>query len=104
MHPAARRLDYRFDLDRLDFLDPLDFREPVCLFERGSFLTLMPSCRASESPIATACLRLFAFPLPRFIFRISCRTYSPAWVEAALPCRFLVAARLLAFVVGMWEQ
>jgi hypothetical protein len=87
----------------LDFRELLDFREVVWRFERGSFLTLTPSCRASESPMAMACLRLFAFPLPRFIFRISCRTYSPAWVEAALPCRFLVAARLLAFVVGMLE-
>src|SRR5688572_23936722 len=101
----AGRLDYRFDLDLVDFrvlVCPRAFPR-VCLLERGSFLTLTPSCRASESPMAIACLRLLAFPLPRFIFRISCRTYSPAWVEAALPCRFLFAARLLAFVVGISE-
>ena len=76
---------YRRDFERLDFLDRLDLREDVWRFERGSFFTLIPSWRASESPIAIACLRLLAVPLPRFILRISWRTNSPAWVDAALP-------------------
>jgi hypothetical protein len=63
---------------REDHLDELFFDE--------DFLgTFAPSLRASERPIAMACLRLVTFlplrPLfsvPRFISCISSRTFSPA--------------------------
>lgn len=44
-----------------------------------------PSRRASESPMAMACFRLFARPLPLFSFFTSSRTNSPACVEADFP-------------------
>jgi hypothetical protein len=58
----------RYELlrDELRFLEWLLLREELLL----RFGTLAPFFRASESPIAIACLRLFTFPpwplLPRF--------------------------------------
>jgi hypothetical protein len=54
-------------------------------FDEDFLGTFAPSLRASERPIAMACLRLVTFlplrplfSLPSFISRISSRTFSPA--------------------------
>jgi hypothetical protein len=65
----AREPHFRLDFFRLDFLRPLDrFLRPLDRFLRPPlffFGTFAPSRRASESPIAIACLRLFTvFPEP----------------------------------------
>src|SRR5690349_7027062 len=78
-----------------------DFERLVCRFERGWFLTCTPERRASERPIAIACLRLLAFPLWRFILCICSRTYSPACVEEDFPDRLSAAARFLVVLVGI---
>jgi hypothetical protein len=85
---AVRRCDELLFFALLFFalvLLALDFFAPD--FFAADFLrgTLAPSRRASERPIAMACLRLVTFlplrPLlswPRFISCISSRTFSPA--------------------------
>src|SRR3954466_13652193 len=66
---AAQSLLSSATVPTQDFLDFFDFRE---VFFRPFFLlgTFFPFLRASESPMAIACLRLFTFPplppLPRF--------------------------------------
>src|SRR6185436_9187803 len=68
---------YFFELFELLFLGA-DFFDPD--FEELFFGTLAPSFRASESPIAIACLRLVTFlllfPLLSFPSCISCITFS----------------------------
>ena len=65
-----------------DFFFAVFFRADV--FFRG---TLAPSLRASDNPIAMACLRLVTFlPLPlrrvpRFFSRMTSSTFSPALLE-----------------------
>ncbi len=79
-----RVLEEDFDLDEDERFEE-DFRAEDLRAEADFFLerggTLAPFLRASESPIASACLRLRTvfplrplFSLPRFIFFIACST------------------------------
>jgi len=53
-----------------------------------------PERRASERPMAMACLRERTLPLPFRSACISSRTNSPAWVDGFLPARRSRRARL----------
>jgi hypothetical protein len=64
-------LDLDFDFDRAELF-------VLCRLDRGWLLIFTPERLASERPMAIACLRLFALPVPRFFFSICSRTYSPA--------------------------
>lgn len=72
--------------------------ETVPFFGGGSFT---PARRAFESPMAIACLADRAPCFPSRISSISSRTNSPACVEAALPSRFALAARLMVCFPGI---
>jgi hypothetical protein len=65
--------------------------------------TFMPSRRASDRPIAIACLVERAPCLPSRTWWISWRTYSPAWVLADLPSRLSFAAASRVFLSGIDE-
>jgi hypothetical protein len=101
--------DYYFlDFERLDFFAVVvrDFERDelldVCRLDLGWLLTFTPERRASESPMATACLRLLAAPFPRFILCICSCTYSPACVEADFPWRLSAWARFFVVAVGIF--
>lgn len=81
---------------RFAFLRVAADTEPF--FGGGSFT---PSRRASERPIATACRRDFALPLPCFSSRICSRTNSPACVPGFFPVRASARALFLAAALGM---
>src|SRR5439155_8976078 len=60
-----------------------------------------PERRASESPIAIACLAFLAPCSPSRIFSISRFTNSPACVLADLPARLSARARLMVSLSGI---
>ena len=71
-------------LDRLGALRRLEERPAVDFRPRfGLGFTFTPARRARESPMATACLRLFARPRPRFSSCSSSATNFPALVLGA---------------------
>jgi hypothetical protein len=66
----------------------------------GDF-TATPARRASDRPIAIACLADLTPCLPARTLSICSLTNSPAWVLDALPARLSAAARLRVFCSGM---
>jgi len=96
--PPPRRAppDERFravrPLDRLGALRRLEERPVVDFRPRFGFgFTFTPARRARESPMAMACFRLLARPLPRFSSCISSATNFPAFVLGDFRLDFLAA-------------
>jgi hypothetical protein len=104
------RVDFPVDFDLVDFdfvdFAPLDFARldfvPLVFFV-GFFGTFFPFSRASDSPMAIACLRLFTFPplppfplfsVPFFCLLTALSTSLPLLLEylRATPASILISA------------
>jgi hypothetical protein len=104
-----------FELDFFEvFFDPpLDFFEDDDFFEDEAFFdgTLPPARRASDSPMAMACLRLVTFlperPLfsfPRFISCMFSSTFSEAFLPYLLAMQILLHTGLCKLQAGRFTS